>query len=169
MITIIETRKNMQGQAVVAIFVVVVVILAWIMIGKREGFVSNNPFKSCDHDLSTARVVAQEKPVTWNVPTSYNPMKDKEYIMKKLQLLQKDIGREPRCKSCIEEVFFILEIYANSHLLADAETRFGNSVQKLSDLVREVKRQWLGGREYSRMAQKIKVIRETFDKYLPSC
>ena len=151
---------------------VLAIVLAVVLLfsqcsGNVEGFSTGFALQNAKHNLSHARVITQTKPLSRNnlLPVSHSRFNMREIAKQSILLENHLLHSKKRCKDCIRKYFLAIEAFAEECIGSDKEIRFGNSIQKLPDFIREIQRQWSSGVDYSIVAQKIRTMRKLLSKY----
>lgn len=147
------------------LFLIFIVALAVILLfagssGTTEGFARGFALQDAPAELSDARVITHVKPKTRDLELQTSPKLSNDMLLLEDHL--EDSSK--RCKDCIRKFFLSIETLAEERF-GNMDIRFGNSVQKLPDFIREIERQWSAGVDYSYVAQKIRNLRSFLTRY----
>lgn len=131
-----------------------------------EGFVTGFALRGDEHDLSDARLITQPRPKDRNIEPVHRPGFTIDQLTRQVRQLEDDLYDDtPRCKICILNHFRSLEDTARAIIGPETTIKFANETMPILKFIQEIKRQFIGGMDYSYTAQKILKLREMLANY----
>lgn len=160
-------KEHIVNMVLEILAVALVVFLLFSQRSSVEGFARGFALRDADPMVSDTRIITHKKPLSRLVSPIIKPEFNIREMSKQMTLLEKYLLEKPhdRCKDCIRKYFLTIEALAEEVIGADTNVRFGNSIQKLPDFIREIQRQWSGGMDYAVVAQKIRKMRQILASY----